>query len=52
MFNLATQPFGPTKWEYYNEYDYEGSWVKRSLYRGNELTFIEVREIEYRDYEY
>jgi hypothetical protein len=31
------------------EYDYENSWVKRSWYSNNKLSFIEVREIEYRD---
>jgi uncharacterized protein (DUF1499 family) len=31
------------------EYDYEHSWIKRSLYSNNELSIIEVRQIEYRD---
>jgi len=31
------------------EYDYEHSWIKRSWYSNNELSFIEVRQIEYRD---
>jgi hypothetical protein len=31
------------------EYDDEGSWIKRSFYANNELSMIEVRQIEYRD---